>query len=110
MSADDIDLKLTTDRGTEIDKGTGDFATVTGRDRVIQSIVVYILNDTDDMKGEAITKSDVEDFREQIRDGLRDNNFADPPYSVQVSDLNSESITFAISTASEELTHIYNFS
>lgn len=109
MSADDTDLLLTEDRGTKIDEGTGDFATVTGKERILQSIVVSVLNDTSEMRGEAITKADVENFTGEIKDGLRKNEFADPPYRVRISEINDESIEFAISTKSEALTHTYSF-
>ncbi len=95
------DAELTDNRSFKV-AGDGDLATVSGKELIIQDTVVRLFNEADPNLGESITRLFVEEFEADIESALKSSDYVEPPYDVNVVDVEDETLTVNVSTAEYE--------
>ena len=97
-----VDIYLTQDRTFEIG-GDGDLKVAEGQDGVNQEIVVKLLNRTTPELGQGITQLFVEEFEADVERALRKSEYAEPPFDVNIVDVENSTVFVNISTADDEM-------
>lgn len=88
--------------------GNGDVKTVTGRDNVIQQIAMTTLHETTAQRGRPITKTELEDYRGDLEDALRDHRYVDTLVRIEFTSVTDEELAVTVVTRTDEISFSLN--
>lgn len=99
------DILWTEDLGMTFDE-TGDIATVTGEDNVIQQISLDTFSEVVALRGGPTTKTDLQSLRTSLRSSLADLEYVDQVQSItfdNVSIADDDHVDVTVNTTSDSL-------
>jgi hypothetical protein len=95
------DITFTSDRGTEIDSDSGDFASVTGGDNILQQVVLLSWDAFDAQIGVGFGPDDRIDLGLAIRETLDELDYSDEVTDITITKDDENTIEVRITTESD---------
>jgi len=99
------DIDIDEEGGFDIDEDTGDLASVTGSDYVLNRLVWNFGKRVDNLAGEAITETEILELKLDIEAFLQQDTTTDPPYTVSIDEYDevTDTVSITVTTASTEV-------